>query len=666
MNKKDFGVRQVHLDFHTSPLIPKIGSKFNKEQFQAALKKGNVESITVFAKCHNSMCYFPTEIDEMHPNLDFDLTGAMVDAAHEIGVRAPIYITAGWSEKEALAHPEWRAQAEEGKDFCSNPELKSNMDIGPNAPRPHAAWHFLCLNDGNEYTKRIYALTEEICKRYPVVDGLFYDICIVGTACYCESCKKGMREMGLNPEIPDDAKKYFTIKRKAFMSKCESIMRKYHPEATIFFNSGGADQYRPEYHENQTHFEMEDLPTAWGGYDKMPIRAKFFGKTGKGFLGMTGKFHLSWGEFGGFKSGDALKYEIASMALYGAGCSIGDHMHPDGEMEMETYKNIGVAYDYLEKIAPFCYNGESTAKIGLWLTDKAHHGSMEGISNILLENQMDYDIVFNNDFTPFDTVIFPDSVVLDDDALKNLNRYIANGGKVLFMGDGLVKDGKFQIDCGAEYVGGAEFDCDYIVTHLAEENRLPNAPMLCNLPAQKIKATDGCVMAEVLYPYFSRTISQFSGHKNTPHNKQGEYAPAIVKKGNIVYMAHAMGNLYFEMGSIYQKRYLMFALNLLNPKTAFSVEGLGAQGRATMIKQGDKNRYCLNMTYASPVRRGCAEIIEDITDIYNIKIALFVEEKIKKAYLGVTGEELEMAEENGVLTVTVPKLNCHASVVFEY
>ena len=90
MNNKDFKIRQVHLDFHTSKYIPDIGVSFNKNQFQSALKKGNVESITVFAKCHNSMCYYPTKVGVMHPNLNFDLTGAMVDAAHEIGVRAPI------------------------------------------------------------------------------------------------------------------------------------------------------------------------------------------------------------------------------------------------------------------------------------------------------------------------------------------------------------------------------------------------------------------------------------------------------------------------------------------------------------------------------------------------------------------------------------------------
>lgn len=61
---------QTHLDFHTSPDVEGIGYKFSKENFQKALKLGNLDSITVFAKCHHSMCYYPTEVGTMHPGLD--------------------------------------------------------------------------------------------------------------------------------------------------------------------------------------------------------------------------------------------------------------------------------------------------------------------------------------------------------------------------------------------------------------------------------------------------------------------------------------------------------------------------------------------------------------------------------------------------------------------
>jgi len=98
--------RQVHLDFHTSEHIPGIGVDFDKKQFQEALRAGHVDSITVFSKCHHGWSYHPTEANEMHPELDFDLLAAQIEAAHEIGVKAPIYISAGFDEKYAVRHPE--------------------------------------------------------------------------------------------------------------------------------------------------------------------------------------------------------------------------------------------------------------------------------------------------------------------------------------------------------------------------------------------------------------------------------------------------------------------------------------------------------------------------------------------------------------------------------
>ena len=91
--------RQVHLDFHTSEFVEGIGSKFSKEQFQQALKTGHVDSITVFSKCHHGWAYHPSKANEMHPNLDFDLLGAQIEAAHEIGVKTPVYVSAGLDEK---------------------------------------------------------------------------------------------------------------------------------------------------------------------------------------------------------------------------------------------------------------------------------------------------------------------------------------------------------------------------------------------------------------------------------------------------------------------------------------------------------------------------------------------------------------------------------------
>ena len=657
-----FPIKQVHLDFHTSPDIKGIGSKFNKKQFQAALKEAKLESITVFAKCHHGLSYYPTEIGKMHPGLSFDLTGAEIEACHEIGVRAPVYITAGWSEWDSSMHPEWVSRNKNGEMNCTT-SRKDSFIQGEDEYMDHCSWVNLCLNDGS-YCEYIYKITEEVCKRYKDLDGLFYDICFIDGACYCDECVKGMKEMGLDPQNEADARFYYIEKHKSFMFKCGEILHKYHPEATIFFNSGGADMDKPQYFPYESHFEMEDLPTVWGGYDKMPIRAKFFKETKKPYIGMTGKFHTNWGEFGGFKDKDALKFEITYMAMCGAGCSVGDHVHPDCEMEWETYKNIGYAYSYLDKIAPFCYGGESTANLGIVLGDNGE--ANEGLSCILLENQIDYDVIFDNNFDKYNTVVMPTGVKLSDEGADKLKAYINNGGKLLFMGNSLVRDNEFIIDIGADYIGKSEYDWDYITTDLKPEAELPDAPMLCYFPAENIKLTDGEVLASILLPYFNRTKLHYCGHQNTPHNKEGEIRPSIVKKGNVIYMAHSMSGLYKKYGSIYYKRYVMAALGLLYTERAFCVEGLLSQGRAMMNKQKENNRYCLNLLYGIPTKRGMCEIIEDMPDIYNVKITLNIEEEVKNVYLGVSKEKLEFSKKEGKTEFVLPKLHCHESIVIEY
>ncbi|MFZ4682972.1 MAG: beta-galactosidase, partial [Terrimicrobiaceae bacterium] len=89
MKPKSLPFRQVHLDFHTSPHIPAIGTKFDKARWQDTLQEARVNSITLFSKCHHGWSYHPTKVGKIHPHLNFDLLRAQYDACKEIGVAAP-------------------------------------------------------------------------------------------------------------------------------------------------------------------------------------------------------------------------------------------------------------------------------------------------------------------------------------------------------------------------------------------------------------------------------------------------------------------------------------------------------------------------------------------------------------------------------------------------
>lgn len=650
--------RQVHLDFHTSPLIPEIGREFSRENFQQALREGHVSSITVFAKCHHGLCYYPTQVGTMHPHLDFDLLGSQLDAAHEIGVHAPIYITAGWSDLDAQTHPEWRCRRQDGSLTGTNYDLEAESET----EKPACSWIDLCLNDGS-YAHHIYQLTREICQRYRQVDGLFFDICFLQEACYCDECREGMRQMGLDPNREEDARRYYILKHQAFMENCGKILHEYHPDATLFFNSGGADQYRPEYHGGSTHFELEDLPTAWGGYDKMPPRAKYFSHTGKHYLGMTGKFHTEWGEFGGYKLPEALCYETAAMMSYGARCSVGDQLHPSGKMELETYRNLGKAYGYVEQLEPYCLDGETVSTLGVVLSGNAQ--SDQGILQMLLESQQEFDLVLGDNYDPFDVVIFPDCVTLTDAGVSALTRFLDRGGRVLLTGESLVKNGQFQIDTGALYQGHGAYRQDYLLPGDSVSQGMVRAPLLCYESAARLQVTDGEVLAETLPPYFNRTYGHYCSHRNTPYQPVQETLPALVRKGGVLCLAHWVGRMYQEYGSAYHRRYFLNALALLYPHPVVEVD-LMTSGRISLIRQRKQNRYCLNLLYAAPAQRNRVAVIEDLPELREIPVTVRVPEAICAVALGPEQIPVPFTQDALGVHFEVPRLRCHQLVTLSY
>ena len=358
--------RQVHLDFHTSEQIEGIGEKFDKAQFQAALQAGRLNQINVFAKGHHSMSYYPTKAGRQHPHLDFDLLGAEIEACHEIGVKAPIYFTVGWSSNDAENHPEWVNRRPDGS-FMAFAEGGYDLYADPSDELPTYAWKFLVPL--GTYHDTIIAQVEEICTAYDV-DGFWFDIYhMKEEGCYNDLCIERMRAEGIDPYDHPANVAWFTEAIKGHMQELRDLIARYHPEATVYFNPASRLNLEAtishEMFSKNTHQDLEDLPTTWEGYDKAPLQAKFHSGRGYPITAMSGKFHKAWGEFGGFKHPDAITYEAASMISYGASCNFGDQLHPSGEMDLETYRRIGEAYQYVERIEDYGPGGLPYSKLGL-------------------------------------------------------------------------------------------------------------------------------------------------------------------------------------------------------------------------------------------------------------------------------------------------------------
>ncbi len=637
--------RQVHLDFHTNGTLP-VGKNFSKEQFQSALKAGHVDSITVFSKCHHGWSYHPTEVNEMHPCLDFDLLGAQLEACKEIGVNAPVYISAGFDEKEFKNRPEWHY-------VCSpNPEEQKEYEN-------EVHFHLLCFNTG--YLDFLCEQIEEVMQKYNPC-GIFLDI-ISPKVCYCKKCVEDMKKLGMDINSKEDRQKFAIMTFNKYTTATNAAVRKHSETATVFHNSGHIPKGDYGFIESNTHLELESLPTGGWGYDHFPLSAAYVRSLkNTEFLGMTGKFHQSWGEFGGFKHPNALIYETSLSVANGAGCSIGDQMHPLGEMNMATYNLIGKAYSLIEEKEPWLNGAVNVADIAV-LSAEAVTGNRDvkadiGANRMLLENNYLYNFIDETmDFSGYKLLILPDVAGFSDETIEKIKRYANNGGKIIASGDALIKDGRFILDIGAEYKGKNKFSPTYLIPSYETANGNTEYIMRCE--SHKLDVSDCEIAAYMQNPYFNRTAEHFCSHMHAPNDPE-ETFPAAVIKNNIAYIGWDIFTAYANHGHLCFKELFTHIIKKMMSDETTVYAAVPDKAVVTYTRQEKESRNILHLLFAHTTVRGQnTEVIEDTVPLYNVRCSIKCKSKPSKISLVPSGQVLDFEYINGRAEFTVPEVNIH-------
>ena len=659
--------RQIHLDFHTGGSIDKVGGKFSKSQFQEMLKKGKVNSVTVFAKCWHGWAYFPSTTCEIHPNLQLDLLGAQIEAAQEIGVKTPVYIGITMNEVLAKKHPEWiRRKPDE------------SMYGTPNFTKP--GFFSMCLN--SPYLDVILSQVREVLSNYDA-DGLFLD----GTdivPCYCQTCVSTLRSEGKDPQ---DKKAVQALAERVFFNyanKVKEVVDQIRPSSQgslpIFHNAGHVPKGRRDIIFTNSHLELESLPTGGWGYDHFPFSVRYVQQLGLNYLGMTGKFHTSWGEFGGFKHPNALRYEVCLNLANGAACSIGDQLHPEGIMDNATYEMIGKAYSEVEQKENWCKNVTSISDVALLSLEsldlkgddiESHEicPSDAGALRILMEGQFLFDVIdFESDFNVYKVIVLPDFLKINEELKRKLEDYVHQGGKILATGlSGLNSRGEaFAIDFGAEFICENPYNPDYFKPNFQIKD-LGEASFVMYSKGQKIKLTTGIELGYREDPYFNRDVNHFCSHKHSP-STQNNAGPGMVQGKSGVYISWNVFEDYALTGSLILRRMVSYGLDLLLGNKKTLTADLPSKAIATVMHQETERRIITHLLYASPIKRGNGiEVIDDIVPILNTEIRLNVNYPILNVYLAPQNKTLPFSfeEESGV-SVSVPEINCHQMIVFEY
>jgi len=669
--------RQVHLDFHTSGAIPSIGERFDKRAFQEALKLGRVNSITLFSKCHHGYSYHPTKVGVMHPHLKSDLLARQIEACREIDVRCPIYLSAGLDEVAAYANPNWVVKRRDGTSTV-----------------PFAArWRLLSFN--SPYLDYLCAQIEEVVTRWPDNDGIFLDI-VSAPLDYSDTSIAQMRSAGLDPENEADARVYAEQVLYRYFERSTAAVQSVRADTPVIHNSGDVSLGTLRAHGFNTHFELESLPTGGWGYDHFPLLARYVITQPKDFLGMTGKFHNTWGEFGGFKRAAALRYECAAMLAYGAKCSIGDQLHPSAEMNTDTYALIGEAYAEVEAKEPWCDAVRPVAKIAIvssrqnqdrWNADHSHGiAADEGAGRMLLELHQPF-VVLDEHATweGYEVVILPEGFVMTAARAEQARAFTAGGGRIIAAGSALLNEAgdAFALPpaTGVHVSGRSAYDPDYLVA-TDHAPRVPvRSPIVIHGGAYEVELGEGTegpavsILAERRVPYFNRTWEHFCSHQHTPDAPEqpgSPSSPAAIVGEAIAYFAHDLFGAYRRQGQPLYRDFFEAALrHLLGGELPVETHGLPTSGRVNVVEQQGQGRYVAHLLYAPPSVRGTfngkpIEIIEDLVPLREVGVSLRLPRTPKVVRLVPEGRALDFETSDGAVRFTVPEFTAHQMVELAY
>ena len=679
MASSNLRFRQVHLDFHTSAACENVGADFDPQVFVETVKLGHVNSMTIFAKCHHGFSYYPTRVGTMHPHLKFDLMGQQIEALHSSGIRAPIYVTLMWDDLAGEQHPEWIIVDKDGKLLMRPPLTNQSPVMGGRG------WSTLDL--ASAYGDYVIAQVEEICQNYEV-DGFFFDIC-TPLPNYATWKQAQMRRAG----VPlDDEQAVYNFALQGFyqyLGRLSRLVRERAPEATIFYN-GTVNPTMSKTIPFQTHLEIESLPTsghAWG-YLHYPIMSRQARTNGVDFLGMTGRFHKSWADFGGLKTHDQLDYECGTIVAAGGKISVGDQLHPRGVLDPAVYRLLGHSLGRIEQLEPWLDGAVPMVEVAILGTGKpgqttdvahrSHSPEVEGVAQFFLETGIQFDILEPDtaSFFAYNALVIPDGTVVDTALRTKLEEFLAAGGKLIMSGTAALNPTSNRFDLSGvpvTYVAPAPTTPSYLRLDaaLAGDTELArDYDYVFYDQAHLVKpVADAEIHGALRRALFNRTWEHFTSHAHAP---VGDYldSPLVVSNDKILYFAIPLFSAYRNHDYWAYRAVALNALRAFLPQPLLIPSGPGWAEfslHTQPANQEHTSRQIVHIVTYHP-RRTMQPVqhVDQSWSTSGLSVKVLTEGWLPKhVYLAPHHQPLAVTQEGDYIRIDLPPVGPHTVVVLE-
>lgn len=655
----EFPRRAIHLDCHTMPGMYDIAKDFDAEAFVKTLSDAHVDYITVFAKCNLGFAYYPTKIGKVYPGLKVDMLGEMVKACHARGIRVAAYFNTGIDHEHARVHREWCKVDKEGRVY--NFKDKGHWFRDP------------CLNTG--YGDHIFGMVREVLDQYPV-DGIFLD-CFDLKPCYGHECLTAMKQEKMNIYDDSQVADYCWRITDRFLNRVETLAQSKRQGIYILFNGIA-------YRRQPTHIELEVLPTGGWGYEYLPFAIRYARTLGKPYFTMTGRFHKSWGDFGGIRTKHSLLFDLYSSISNAGTCSVGDHLHPRGRLEPEVYRLVQDAYDTVSRLEPWTAGARAEAEIAVLEPHMADFpsyrlytakrdgftlDSIKGAARILSELKCQFDVTDGQeDLSKYKIIVLADSTRVTTSLKPKLDEHLRRGGAIISSATaGMNEEGTaFALgDGGLVYEGPEPFNPVFLEALPPVAEGMPDMRVTAYQKGIAMRAGPGGeVLVRLWKPYSNLHAWDYEHETMYCPQEKDTGRPAVVRSGNVIHFSFPLFMGYLRDGVVPHRTLLANCLRLVLPNPMIEVTGFPSFGRVTVTAKGSQRLVHL-LCYV-PESRGSADMIEEPIAVSDIPVRLRTDGRnVNKVFLAPQGESLKFTKTDDHVGFTVPRVNGYQLVVVE-
>ncbi|MBO5992360.1 MAG: alpha-L-fucosidase, partial [Lentisphaeria bacterium] len=556
-------------DNHTHMENPDVGKNFDPEHFVGEAAKCGVDYIAFHARCNAGMAYYDTKIGTRHPSLTYDLFGKLAESCRKRDIALVAYFNGGISTMELADHREWRTQYFPGQDR-----------FGEISPFSITA----CYN--SSYRDHLISMIREVASNYPV-QGFFVD-CLLGYPCICPTCIRMMQEHGIDF---NDLEAVKAFSKESVLRLCKDIasaVKEIIPDPMLYFNGPLSGNAR----DCDTFFDCECLPTSEWGYEFLPTMAHFIRniKPGMQILNMTGRFY-DWGDFGGLRPAESLKYDLIYGMAHGMRPNVGGHFHPRGDKDQAVFDRINEVYTELRQYDKYLCDAVNLTDTAVICPKDDYNlrqfGSLRSAVRMLEELKIQFDVVIADSvksWEQYKLLILPENVEITSELARRVREHISRGGAFFACGESAAKE--FGAELGVKYQGASGYDAVYFNMNGDYSDGLEDMYLSLYAPACAAQVTDGVGESRLVKPYYNREWKGTHSIFYLPPQEEVDL-PFIVRRGNCIWCAGDIFSGYANRGALHLRHIVRNVIFSLLEEPLVKVGKLPACSRVVLNEKDD-------------------------------------------------------------------------------